>query len=96
MRLSRSDVEAQVPPRGTGRPGSLPQIRRQLERVCEATGLEYDDLVELQIRPGILNAILYARNENGERYREEDGTIAVQGVKIPVDTTTFLGDERDI
>lgn len=99
MRLSRDDVEAQIPPhqdrQRAGR-SSQPQIRRQVERICEAAGLEFEDLVELRIRHGVIDAIVYSRNEDGERYREENGVIAVQGHKISVDTSTFIGDERDI
>lgn len=102
MRRPRHEIEAQVPlrvPKKTSKPnepGSLPQIRRQIERICESLGVEYDDLAELHLYEGQAIAITFARDEAGELYRDEFGKLAQRQTRIPIDTVTFIGDERDI
>ena len=99
MRRPKHEIEASVPSRGTpaqpGQPDSRPQIRRQLERICESLGLEYDDLLELHVVNESVNAILYDRTAEGELYRDEFNRVATRQVTIPVDLVSFLGDERD-
>lgn len=102
MERPRHEIEAQVPtrrerpagPGGNSAPGR-PKIRRQLERICEALDLNYADLIELQVKNETVSAILYDRNEKGELYRDEFDKVATRGAIVPVDTTTFRGDERD-
>lgn len=105
MRLHRYEVEAQVPHRrgpgapgggGHGGPNSLPQIRRQVERICELLDIEFDDLDEMHIVPGQVTVTLYQRDARGELYRNDLDKIAIRQQRFPVDTSTFLGDERDI
>lgn len=100
MRRPRHEIEAEVPSRAEcvpdeASPRSLPQIRRQLERICEALGVEYGDLKELHIRPGIAQVTRYDRDENGDLYRDEADNLAIRRDRLIVDTVTFIGDERD-
>ena len=95
MRRPKHEIEAEVPHRGTPGGSSRPQIRRQVERICELIGLEFDDLQELHIQASTVNAVLYHRNDEGELYRDEFDKLAIRRVQIPVDVSTFLGDERD-
>lgn len=103
MKRPRHEVEANVAahrkdlPDGTAPPeGSRPQIRRQLERICEALSVSYDDLVELHISHNMVTVISYAKNDNGDYYRDEFNKVVTRPMRIPVDTFTFLGDEKDI
>jgi hypothetical protein len=102
MKKPRHEIEAQVAahrrdaPEGETPPGGLrPRIRRQLERICKALDVEYDDLVELHVSYNMVTAIYYDRNENGDLYRDEFNRVVTKPKRIPVDTFTFLGDEKD-
>lgn len=95
MLRSKAEIEAQVPPMGTEK-ASLPQIRRQVERICESVDVDYDDIAELRISHDLIHVIEYLRNSEGEFYRDESGRLARTMRTLPVDTTTLLGDERDI
>jgi hypothetical protein len=75
---------------------SQPRIRRQVMRICEEVGIEFDDVAELHLYPDHVLAVLYERSEDGEFYLNEFNKPAMRQQMIPVDTTTFVGDERDI
>jgi hypothetical protein len=87
-------VEAQIPdtPEASS---NLPKVRRQLERICESLGIDYDDLAELHVLNGRVVAVLFDRKD-GEFYRNEFGKLAMRQERFPVDLITFVGDERDI
>jgi hypothetical protein len=76
-------------------PTSRPQIRRQVERICDSLGVEFDAVTELTIEPGIATVVFRLRNEDGEFYLNEFGKPALNIIRVPVDTVTFLGDEKD-
>jgi len=100
MRRPRYEIEAGVPPRQDppetpGEPPNLrPRIRRQVERICESLGIQYDDLAELHIRAGVVDAIVFDR-QDGKLYRNEGGQVATRGMRVAVDTSTPGFDERD-
>lgn len=85
-----SEVEVDVPIQG-----DLPKVRRQVERICEALGVEYGNLVELRIEPGLANVIQFLRDADGKICADSAGRPATRMDAIPVDTYTFIGDERD-
>lgn len=99
MRRPRHEIEAEVPIKHTppnGGPDSRPQIRRQLERICESLSISYDDLVELHVKDSQVLAVVYARNDDDELYRDQFDRIAIRHIKVPIDVVTFKGDEGDI
>jgi hypothetical protein len=101
MRPASSDSVPQIPPYvdphdPTGHLlDSRPQIRRQVERICESLGVEFEALANLTIEPGVATVIFHLRNEAGEFYLNEFGKPAIDIRRIPIDTNTFLGDEKD-
>lgn len=98
MRRPRYEIEAEIPRRGSGSDSQkqTPKVRRQMERICEALEIEYDDLVEFHLVDGRAAVILFDRNDDGELYRNEFGKVATIQFTAEVDTSTFVGDERDI
>lgn len=102
MRRSRTEIESRIPPLqdqegpASETSTSLPQIRRQVERICEALRIQYDDLYELHIKAGQVLAVVFLRNEEGEFYLDEFGKAAMNQLRFSVDTETWKGDERDI
>lgn len=107
MRLSRYVIEQRVPLKraapGGGHPeeaatdgGSLPQIRRHIERICEKLGLRYEDICELHMSYGSILAVYYDRDEEGKLYRDDMNRVVTKQKRMPVDTFSFIGDEEDI
>jgi hypothetical protein len=102
MKRPRHEIESKVEgwtrdaPEGDPANSLLPQIRRPLERICNKLDIRYEDLAQMLIVYGQVNIIVYDRNEAGELYRDEFGRVATKSIRIPVNTYTFLGDERDI
>lgn len=108
MIRNRHEVESEIPRPGPA-PGAggggmggdslsrtgPPKIRRQLERICEAIGIDYVDVTEMHIVPESLSVTLYDRNESGQRYRNSLGTVVMRHEMLQVDTSTFIGDEKD-
>jgi hypothetical protein len=75
--------------------GTLPKVRRQVERICDSIGVDFADLAELRIEPGLVYAFVYSRDADGELVRDDVGQAVAVMSGFPVDTDTFLGDERD-
>lgn len=99
MKRPLHEIEAEVPaPAGLppGRRSLLPQIRRPLERICEALSVDYDDLIQVRIDREMASVILLNRDADGNHYRDEFGKLASRQEQYVVDTSTFVGDERDI
>ncbi len=102
MKRPRHMIEAQAPPirrdeeEGSPANALLPQIRRQVERICDKLDLYYPDVAQLVLEHGQVTAIVYDRDENGELYRDPTGRVVQKKMRFSVDTATFKGDERDI
>lgn len=76
--------------------GEPKKVRRQVERICESIGVNFDDLAVLRIEPDAIWAISYRKDENGALFQGLDGKPATEVRSFPVDMTTFVGDEGDV
>lgn len=72
-----------------------PTIRRQVERICEAIGVDADDVYEVRIQSDVVHVFRHGLTPEGDIHFDDSGNPSQVISSHRVDTQTFIGDERD-